>query len=555
MFINVKEPKTHMENQTFEKSAKCNLKKILLSIVITLTFNHAIAQSIQWQKSLGGNGDDEAVSIQQTIEGGYIVAGYSDSNNGDVSGHHNNDNNFENFDYWIVKLDVDGIVQWQKSLGGTNEDVASSIIQTVDSGYIIAGSSSSKDGDVTSNHGDYSNDFWIVKLDIKGNLLWEKSLGGSGKEEATSIQQTTDKGYIVSGFSNSNDGDVTNIHSHLFDYWVVKLDSTGILQWQKALGGYNDDRAYYIEQTEEGGYIVAGYSSSKDGDVTTNHGSSDYWVVKLDSIGNLQWQKSLGGSGPERVTCIKQTNDSGYIIAGFSKSNDGDVVGNKGDYDYWLVKLDGKGVLQWQKSLGGTRTDRANSVQQTSDNGFICAGVSESNDGDITNKHEVSYDYWVIKIDSDGNLLWNKTLGGTGRDEANFIRQTSDNEYIIAGVSSSIDGDVTGNHSIPGFEGTPDYWIVKLDDKQTGTANIISQQDISIYPNPASSKLTVDFSCSEFSYKGTIISLLNINGEKVLEMKTDNFLHNLNLEGIPKGMYFIKIENNAKYLIEKLIVK
>jgi len=265
-----------MGNIFYAKNTKRNLKKILLLLVITLSFNHVIAQSIQWQKSLGGNGQDEAVSIQQTIEGGYIVAGYSDSNSGDVSGHHNSENNFENYDYWIVKLDDQGILQWQKSLGGTNEDVAYSIRQTVDNGYIIAGSSNSNDGDVTGNHGDFSNDFWIVKLDNIGKLMWERSLGGSGKEEATSIQQTTDKGYIVSGFSNSNDGDVTNIHSHLYDYWVVKLDSTGILQWQKALGGYNDDRANYIEQTEDGGYIVAGYSSSNDGDVTTNHGSSDY---------------------------------------------------------------------------------------------------------------------------------------------------------------------------------------------------------------------------------------------------------------------------------------
>lgn len=544
-----------MDEQVFKGNCRFRISKVIFTFVILLFYANVFAQSIQWQKSLGGTGQDEAVSIQQTIEGGYIVAGYSDSNNGDVSGHHNNENNFENYDYWIVKLDGQGVVQWQKSLGGTNEDVTASIRQTIDRGYIIAGSSNSNDGDVTGNHGDFSDDFWIVKLDSLGNLMWERSLGGSGKEEATSIQQTADKGYIISGYSNSNDGDVTNIHSHLYDYWVVKLDSTGILQWQKALGGYNDDRAYYIEQTDDGGYIVSGYSSSNDGDVTTNHGSSDYWVVKLDRIGNLQWQKSLGGSGPERAICTKQTNDNGYIIAGFSKSTDGDVVDNKGDYDYWLVKLDGKGVLQWQKSFGGTRTDIANSVQLTSDNGFICAGVSESNDGDIANKHDNTKDFWIIKLDSEGNLQWEKTLGGTGRDEANFIQQTSDNEYIIAGVSSSNDGDVTGNHSLPGYGSFPDYWIVKLSGKETNISGISIIQGISIYPNPASEQLTIDLTGYGFIPAGTTVSLLSATGEKVFEKSVADFITILNVEGQPKGLYFIKIESKDKCYIGKLILR
>jgi len=171
-------------------------------------------------------------------------------------------------------------------------------------------------------------------------IQWQNSLGGTGDDYAFSIQQTNNSGYIVSGCSISNDGDVTGSHGNN-DYWVVKLDLSGNIQWQKSLGGTGDDNAFSIQQTNDGSYIVAGNSSSNDGDVTGNHGYPDYWVVKLDSSGNLQWQKSLGGSLYDLATSIQQTNDGGYIVSGFSQSNDGDVTGHHGNScpDAWVVKL------------------------------------------------------------------------------------------------------------------------------------------------------------------------------------------------------------------------
>ena len=173
-------------------------------------------------------------------------------------------------------------------------------------------------------------------------ISWQKCLGGSAHDNATSIQQTSDGGYIVAGNTFSNDGDVTGYHGG-DDYWVVKLDSNGNMKWQKCLGGSYGDCAKYIQQTSDGGYIVAGYTFSNDGDVTGLHGDSDYWVVKLDSNGNIKWQKCLGGSGNEGASSIQQARDGGYIIAGASNYSDGDVTGNHGGYDSWIVKLDANG--------------------------------------------------------------------------------------------------------------------------------------------------------------------------------------------------------------------
>ena len=202
------------------------MKKLLLLTVIALvTCVGAMAQApeIQWQKSFGGSNYDEASYVQLTTDGGYIVAVYSESDDGDVTGHHGG------FDYWIVKLDASGTIEWQKSLGGSNGDGVSSIQQTTDGGYIVAGNSSSNDGDVTGHHGSNDdNDYWIVKLDASGAIAWQKSLGGSDYEYVSSIQQTTDGGYIVAGNSSSNDGDVTGHHGG-GDMWIVKLGgATGI---------------------------------------------------------------------------------------------------------------------------------------------------------------------------------------------------------------------------------------------------------------------------------------------------------------------------------------
>ncbi|WP_223606640.1 T9SS type A sorting domain-containing protein [Chryseobacterium sp. OSA05B] len=355
--------------------------------------------------------------------------------------------------YSILSAQTAPAIQWQKSLGGSNGDQAKSVQQTSDGGYIVAGGSYSTDGDVTGNHG--NSDYWIVKLDASGAIQWQKSLGGSLFDEAYSIHQTSDGGYIIAGESLSNDGDVTGNHGNS-DYWIVKLDASGTLQWQKSLGGSNQDVANSVRQTSDGGYIVAGESYSNNGDVTGNHGISDYWIVKLDASGNIQWQKSLGGTSYERANSIQQTSDGGYIIAGAASSTNGDISINYGNEDFWIVKLDASGAMQWQKSLLGNLADSAQSIQQTSEGEYIVAGLSNSVNSEIPTVFGIS-NYCVAKLDVNGNPLWQRYFGGSGEDHPFSTQQTSDGGYIVAGSTGSLDGHVIGNH------GSFDCWILKLD--------------------------------------------------------------------------------------------
>jgi hypothetical protein len=434
-----------------------------LATLLSITFTLA-QPTIQWQKSFGGSGGDYAISIQQTIDGGYVVAGLSNSNDSDVSGNHGSN------DYWVVKLNNTGTIEWQKSLGGTDVDEAASIQQTNDGGYIIAGSSNSIDGDVSGNHGNY--DYWMVKLSSLGTIEWQKSLGGTYNDQAQSIQQTIDGGYIVAGYSYSNDGDVSGNHG-AHDYWVVKLNNTGTLDWQKSLGGTGSDQAASIQQTIDGGYIIAGRSTSNDFDVSGNHGGQDYWVVKLTNIGTIEWQKSLGGTDADFAFSVQQSADGGYIVAGYSYSNDGDVSVNYGGYDYWMVKLSSLGSLEWQISLGGWTEDGAHSIIQTNDGGYIIAGKSFSNYGIVSGNHGYS-DYWVVKLTNLGSFDWQKSLGGTGYESARSIQQTNDGGYIVSGYSKSNDGDVMGNH------GDNDYWVVKLDNCQLTISNEPESQTMNV---------------------------------------------------------------------------
>ncbi|HOK21331.1 MAG TPA: hypothetical protein PLO66_01410 [Bacteroidales bacterium] len=422
---------------------------ILLALILFNGVNNkslAQAPTIEWQKCLGGSNDDWAYSIQQTSDGGFIVAGYTNSNDGDVSGNHGDS------DAWIVKLNSSGDIEWQKCLGGTNVDVANSIQQTSDEGFIVACYTNSIDGDVSGNHG--SSDAWVVKLDSSGDIQWQKCLGGTSTDEANSIQQTSDGGFIVAGKTWSNDGDVSGNHGDR-DAWVVKLSSSGNILWQKCLGGTNWDKAYSIQQTSDGGFIVAGSTESNDGDVSGNHVSYDAWVVKLNSSGDIEWQKCLGGTNWDYAYSMQQTSDNGFIVVCYTNSDDGDVSGNHGESDYWVVKLDSSGDIQWQKCLGGTSTDEANSIQQTSDGGFIVAGGTYSNDGDVSGFHGYR-DAWIVKLNSSGDIEWQKCLGGTFDDYANSIQQTSDGGFIVAGETWSDDGYVSGRH------GGSDYWVVKL---------------------------------------------------------------------------------------------
>ncbi|QHV97896.1 T9SS type A sorting domain-containing protein [Spirosoma endbachense] len=421
----------------------------------TYYFLHAQAPLTQWQRCLGGSNSDNAEAIQPTTDGGFIVASETNSNDGDVSGFHGRS------DLWITKLDKNGAIQWQKCLGGSREESLGSILTTPDEGFVLLGSTASNDGDVVGLHGGNS-DSWVVKLDKNGAIQWQRCLGGLGGEASTSIALTPGGGYILVGTANYNDGDVSGLHGTQvnFDIWVVKLNDKGVMEWQRALGGSNDEFGYSVQATPDKGYIVAGTTSSNDGNVTGAHGSSDAWVVKLDETGAIKWQRTLGGSGIDAAHSVAVTADKGIIVAGYTESKDGDVKGQHGvGEDGWVVKLDSAGNLKWQRALGGSSREILYSVQTVAKTGYIVTGFTASDDGDVKATRHGSFiipDLWVVKLDTVGAIQWQRCLGGTASDIGQAVATAPDGGFIVAGYTTSKDDEVSGQH------GGTDGWVVKL---------------------------------------------------------------------------------------------
>ncbi len=443
------------------------MKKTLLNLCITIcSFSFSQAPNIEWQKCFGGTGTDAASSIKQTSDGGYISVGFTESIDGDVTLNHGGN------DACVQKVNNKGDLEWQKCFGGSLDDRGLAIITTADGGYLISGSTSSNDGDVSGNHTSSSgySDAWLIKISSNGTIQWQKCYGSTGSESAVSVIQTSDGGYVFSSDCQVNNGDVTGNHGNL-DIWCVKVNSKGILQWQKSFGGTGDDRCSKIKATNDGGYIISGYTVSFNGDIDGNHGNTDAWILKLSSNGTLQWQKCYGGLNIEQANGICLTSDGGYIFVGFSNSKDGDVTLNNGNIDVWIVKINNTGILQWQKSYGGSNSEYAHEVLQTKDGGYIITANTTSKDINVTGHHG-SDDGWILNIDSFGTLIWQKCLGSSGYDDIKDIQITSDGGLIVAGYGAKNNGDVSGSHG-----GLYDAWLVKLNQKfNCNNFNITSNQ-------------------------------------------------------------------------------
>jgi len=509
-------------------------KTLQVFVLLANTIMFAQAPDIEWQKALGGTGSDYAESVCQTTDGGYIVVGTSPSNNGDVSGNHGGG------DIWAVKLNANGDIDWQKCLGGSSGEEGNAVRQTADGGYIIAGAAASSNGDVSGGNG--SNDFWAVKLDADGDIEWQNSLGGSIFEWAEDVVQTTDGGYVLAGYTHSNNGDVVGSNGGV-DGWVVKLDALGVLQWQKCVGGSSTDEFRSVRQTTDGGFILSGRTNSNNGNVSGNNGGYDFWVVKLDDAGEFEWQNALGGSGNDNGQYVIQSADGSYMAIGSTPSNNGDVSGNHGGNDVWMAKIDATGVLQWQKCLGGTGNDVGRSIEQTTDNGYIIAGNTTSNNGDVSGQNGASFsDIWVVKTDVSGAIQWQKCLGGTSTDDATSVQQTADGGFVLAGPTFSNDIDVTDNN------GLYDFWVVKLE--STLSIDDASTASFEIYPNPASKSITID---SQFL--NAHVKIVDVNGKLINTFTLNDVQTVINTEAMANGFYIVQIQNNTSVLTKKLIIK
>jgi hypothetical protein len=404
-----------------------------------------IVNQLVWQKVIGGTSLDYALSVKSTADGGYLLAGYTYSTDGDVTGNHGG------LDFWVVKVKADRTIAWQKALGGPGSDYATDVIALADGGCVAVGHTTSTNGDVTRALG--NGDFWIVRLGADGAIVWQKTYGGTGTDVAQAVTAISN-GYVVAGYTTSNDDDVSGNHGNN-DIWVIKLDVNGNITGQKTFGGALHDYAYSLTTTADGGYLLAGRTYSTDGDIASNNGGGDYWVVKLNSTANIEWQKTLGGTGSDVARSIVTTSDGGSIVAGYTTSTNGNVTNNHGTTDGWVVKLNASGAIIWQKALGGSAIDQAQGVVATQDGGCAIAGYTNSTDGDVTDNHGGN-DSWVVRLNSSGDLVWQKSVGGTMVDLTYSIERTSGNSFIVAGYSNSTDGDVSGGH------GEFDFWLFNI---------------------------------------------------------------------------------------------
>jgi len=365
--------------------------KLLLTVLCILFLVSVVAaQDTLWTRTYGGSDDDWAISVQQTADGGYIIAGSTDPSYPDST------------DWYLIKTDASGDTIWTRTYGGSSSDHAYSVQQTTDGGYIVTG--------WTSSFGAGSSDVYLLKTDASGDTLWTRAYGGTGSDWATSVQQTTDSGYIIAGVFELDEGNA--------DFWLLKTDASGDTLWTRTYGGSEMDIARSAQQTTDGGYIITGYSRS------FGAGGYDVYLVKTDTSGDTLWTRTYGGGDYDGGWSVQQTSDGGYVIAGHSYSF------GAGGSDVYLLKTDSSGDTLWTRTYGGINDDYAYSVQQTTQGGYVLAGDTYSfGAGDV--------DVYLVETDSSGDSVWTRTYGGTGEDVCRTIRQTTDDGYVVVGWTYS----------------------------------------------------------------------------------------------------------------------
>ena len=442
------------------------MKTYLLLILNTFFFfNYCFSQApaIEWQNTIGGDKDEAVTSIIPTADYGYFLAGYSNS---DIS-----DDKTENAisfstDFWIMKIDSSGNIQWQNTIGGFGYDYLSHAIACIGGGYLLVGYSNSGISGDKYELGNGGHDIWVVKVNAIGYIEWQNTIGGSGLDDCRRVIQCSDGNYIIAGRSDSNiSGDKTENSQGGLDYWILKLNSTGSILWQNTIGGSSTETIEEIIETADNEIMVFGDSfSDVSGDKTIpSYGNRDFWVLNLDSLGNILWQKVIGGSGDEILNGVVVCPDGGYLLGGNSTSS---ISGDKseiniGGYDFWIVKISDEGIVEWEETIGGISSDNIYALEYFND-GYIIGGNSLSGvSGDKTEPTNGGYDYWFVKIDSLGNIIYQKAYGGNKDDAIVCATLSLDGNLILGGYSYS---GLSGDKSEPNLGGTNnfDIWLINL---------------------------------------------------------------------------------------------
>ena len=452
---------------------KC-MRKLSLIVIFTYCSANIFAQApyIEWQNTIGGNKEDVIYSCKKTLDGGFILGGTSTSaSSGDKS--ENNMGLSATTDYWIVKTDATGNIEWENTIGGNKDDVLRDVIQTADGGYLAGGYSvSGIGGDKTEGRlgPPFYSDYWVIKLNASGEIIWQNTIGGIFDDHLISLIENADGTFYLGGESSSEAGIDKAEYSYANDIWIVKINSVGNIIWQSTISGLQGEYFQKMKVTADGGLIIGAYSYSNAGldKSEGSYGTYDYWIVKLDTSGNIEWENTIGGNNPDYLNDITEIPGGGYLLIGASSSDaSGEksttAFGGLGYDDYWIIKLDVNGNVLWEKIYGGDSADYATCVTILPDGNFLIGGNSSSqiSGNKTTNTFEFTTDIWIIKIDGDGNIIWENSIGGDGDDYVLEMPLTADGGVLLGGFSfSSLSGDKT-EANVGGT--SSDFWMIKLE--------------------------------------------------------------------------------------------
>jgi hypothetical protein len=497
------------EKVAFVKKYSAFVLLIIFFLFPTLHFSllYAQAPDTMWTRTYGGTSSDWGESVQETSDGGFIIAGKTSSFG--VGG-----------DVYLIKTDVLGDTFWTKTYGGTSQDYGESVRETQDGGFIIAGE--------TASFGAGSYDVYLIKTDVDGNVLWTKTYGGTSDDMGNSIRETSDGGFIISGNTYSYGAGGS-------DVYLIKTDASGDSLWTKTYGGINDDFGWSLEKTSDGGFAIAG--------VTTSFGAGGYdvYLIKTDMAGNAIWTKTYGGTGWEEAYSVQQTSDQGFIITGYTMSY------GAGRGDVYLIKTDSFGNVVWSRTYGGAEFDRGWAVQETPDKGYIVAGQTDSFIASLSKLQNPLVlppppsDVYVIKTDSIGDTLWTMTVtrtGVIGMDWGLSIDQTSDQGYIITGMTESSSQIL-------------DVYLVKIETEVWISEDAVPFTDSHILYVPSFFRDNIRIKLSKAFLNSWKFMLYNISGQSVFEkcLTSASLYLDLNdkrIAQLPSGVYFLSISSDKQ---------
>jgi gliding motility-associated-like protein len=464
---------------------------VLYLLLLHLRPLHAQLPKLQWGNKYGGSAVEIANRIILTQEGGTAICGYTTSKDGDVKAMSPRDY----WDLWVVKLDKCGNLLWEKSFGGTGYESARDMLQTPDGGYLVLGETNSTDGGVVSGYGG-TKDIWLLKLSSTGNLEWQKRYGGTGLDIGNRIKMMPDGNYLIAATTASFDGDIKQNRSAkgYTDGALLRIDAAGNLLWTSCYGGSRNEELLDFEIFNNKIY-AAGYANSIDGDIPPSQKNYDVWVIALDMLGHKVYSKVYGGSQNDVAYSIVLGADNSLTLGGYTTSSDGLASGWHGSQDGWVINIKTDGSFNWQKSLGGKEADFINQVIADGD-GYLAGGVSYSEDGDITGAKGEG-DFWVVKLKADGSLAWSRNYGGDGADNLHaLVKNGTLNEYYLAGDADSYDGDF----SFSGSQET-DAAVIKFKDPEISTKDSLVCDTSAFVPIADTLKDICGFDSVILSYK------------------------------------------------------